>query len=449
EALKNELELWEDRLALSEAALDRLELLLFKAESGAIRRELEAARELWERRRAEAESQIAVLNQQIEERRLNSPSTWEAVSGLVADFWRTRGLNLVIACASAFFVFWLTKKGYRFLQRLGSERTGARSGFFVRAADLGVSGLAIFLGILAAVLTFYLRGDWLLLTLTVIAFLGLLWASKQALPPYLEQLRIILNVGSVRLGERVVFNGVPWKVSRLNFYCEFTNPALTGGCLRLPVKQLFGMYSRQAAEREVWFPTAEDDWVQLADGTYGKVIRQTPEQVVVLRLGGSVKVYPIGDYLAQSPETLSRGFRIAVIFGVDYKHQAVCLTEVPESFRVALERRLIETVERENLRTVKVEFASAAASSLDYEILADFSGEMASRKNVLQRLIQRVCVEVCNERGWEIPFAQITVHRAEEEGEVEKSVAERVAEKKQEIGERREAEKKAKGEHLP
>lgn len=409
EALKNELSLWQDRTALSTAALTRLDKLLRNSKSPSIMKELAETRELWDRRHNEADSQIQVLRQQIEERELSSPTTWEAISGMVAEFWRSRGLNLLIALGSALFVFWLTRKVYRFIQRHSPIHKKGKPGLFVRAADLLVAGLAIMFALLTVVLAFYLQGDWLLLTLAVIAVVGILWASKQAVPPYLEQLRTILNIGPVRMGERVIFNGIPWKVTRLNFYCEFRNPVLTGGFLRLAVRDVMKMYSREPAEKEVWFPTHEDDWVVLKDETYGKVIRQTPEQVVVLRLGGSMKVYQTGEYLAQAPESLSHGFRVQTMFGVDYKHQKVCLSEVLPSFQKALELRLLETVERENLRSVKVEFASAAASSLDYVVLADFSGDVAMRKNFLERLIQRVCVEVCNEHGWEIPFTQVTV----------------------------------------
>jgi hypothetical protein len=63
--------------------------------------------------------------------------------------------------------------------------------------------------------------------------------------------------------------------------------------------------------------------------------------------------------------------------------------------------------------SLNVEFASAGASSLDFVVLADMAGSMDSRYQFLQRRIQRICVDVCNERGYGIPFTQITVHQAE------------------------------------
>jgi len=109
---------------------------------------------------------------------------------------------------------------------------------------------------------------------------------------------------------------------------------------------------------------------------------------------------------------LSRGFRLTIKFGIDYRHEAISTTEVPAVFQYALEASLGGTFGKDALHSLKVEFAGAGASSLDFAILADFTGGVASRCNVLERLIQKTCVEVCTEQGWGIPFTQITVHQA-------------------------------------
>lgn len=410
EHLRSELEKWRERRELSDAALQRLATLIQAAENPSVRAELEAARGLWEARKTRSQSQIDVFEQQIELREQNTASTWERFSGFFAEFWKSRGLNLLLAFLSAALVFIGVRRLYRWIRRLRASR-GA-DGFATRAMDLTVGFLSGLLAIAAAILVFYVRGDWLLLAIAILAVLGVLWASKQALPPYLEQIRMILNIGPVRQGERLIYGGVPWRVDRLHFYCEFRNPELTGGLLRLPIRDVMPLHSRPAEPKEPWFPTHLDDWVTLDDGTYGKVVEQTPEQVVVLRLGGSRKTYVTSEFIEQNPENLSRGFRISSIFGIDYAHQPISTVEVPEVFQMALERRLVETVGRDGLRSVKVEFAAAGSSSLDYEILADFHGDVAAKRNVLARLLQGVCVDVCNERGWVIPFTQVTVHQA-------------------------------------
>ena len=402
---------WREREALARAALERIDATLAAAEDPLIRTELESARKLWSSRLDEALSQTGTLARQIEEREKNTPSVWAFVSQGISNFWRSRGLNLLLALAISLAVYFGVRRGYRLVRHHTPVLRRKSDSLLIRSADLIAAAAAVLLAFLAAVFVFYLRGDWLILTLAAVFLIGLLWASKEALPPYLDQIRVILNLGSVRQGERLVYGGIPWQVDRLHFYCEFSNPQLAGGVLRLPVREVIPLHSRPVVAKEPWFPTHLDDWVKLADGTYGKVIQQTPEMVVVLRLGGSLKTYATAGFIEQNPENLSRGFRINVTFGIDYRHQEIATTTVPEILLRALEPKLVETVERANLRSVKVEFAHAAASSLDYAVLADFAGEVASRANVLERLIHKTCVEVCNEQGWGIPFTQITLHR--------------------------------------
>lgn len=409
--LRSEYEVWQEREALARAALDRVTATLAAAEDPQIREELESARKLWSSRLDEALSQTGTLARQIEERDKNTPSVWSFVSQGISGFWRNRGLNLLLALAISLAVYFGIRRGYRFARHHTSLFRRKDDSLLIRSADLIVAAAAVILAFLAAVLVFYLRGDWLILTLAIVFIIGLLWASKQALPPYLDEIKLILNFGSVRQGERLVFQGIPWKVDRLHFYCEFSNPQLAGGTLRLPIRDVMPLHSRPAVPKEPWFPTHQDDWVRLDDGIFGKVIQQTPEMVVVLRLGGSLKTYATPEFIGQNPENLSHGFRVNVKFGIDYRHQEIATTTVPDVLLRVLEPKLVETVGRDNLRSVKVEFAGAAASSLDYAVLADFAGDVASRANVLERLIQKTCVDACNEHGWTIPFTQITVHQ--------------------------------------
>jgi len=67
-----------------------------------------------------------------------------------------------------------------------------------------------------------------------------------------------------------------------------------------------------------------------------------------------------------------------------------------------------------DIMNLVVEFKEAGASSLDFEIIADFSGKVAQYYNVLDRAIQRIAVDACNEYGWVIPFTQLTLHTAKE-----------------------------------
>jgi hypothetical protein len=412
EELRSELRVWLEREKVARAALSRTSTALAAASDESVRKELEATRKLWSSRVDEAASETETLSRQIEEREKNTPSAWEAVSGLFSDFWRSRGVNLLLAFGIAIGVYLGTRRLYRAVRNYSPIHRKRGNSLVARSADLMVAGAAVLLAVLAATLVFYLKGDWLMLAITIIFIIGLLWASKRALPPYIEQIKVILNLGSVRQGERLVHDGIPWRVDTLNMYCDFSNPDLTGGIMRLPVKDVLALHSRPSEAKEPWFPSKENDWVRLDDGCFGKVIQQTPEQVVVLRLGGSLKTYPTADFLEQCPENLSRGFRVSGTFGIGYDHRAVATDEVPRILQDAVLRHLVEELGREQVKSVKVEFKGAAASSLDYAILADFNGEAASRYAALERMIQTACIDTCNEQGWDIPFPQMVIHQA-------------------------------------
>ncbi len=407
-ALKN----WLERKSKTDTVLARIKELTTTADDPAVISELESARRVWASRQAEAMSQLAVISVQIDDRMQDKRSLWEKLSSGFSSFFMSRGMNLLYALLAAAIGFFVTRKVYMWVSHISPVHKTDKN-HFTRISDVLAMALAVLVAIVGIIVVFYVRGDWLLLTLVVIFLLGVAWAGKTAIPPYLEQIRMILNLSSVREGERVIYEGLPWKVTKLGFFTIFTNPNLAGGRLRVPIKDVMGMISRRSGSKEPWFPCAADDWVILSDETYGKIITQSPDQVVILRLGGAKKTYPTSDFLELAPQNLSQGFRVSVGFGIDYAHQAECTTTIPEIFQTAILPALITEFGRDAVRSVKVEFASAAASSLDYEILADFDGTIAHRYNPIRRMIQKVCVDTCNENNWNIPFTQITIHNAE------------------------------------
>ena len=174
---------------------------------------------------------------------------WEVVSTGFSDFSRSRGMNLLIAILVAAAGFYAVRKAYAWLRRVSPLHRKGTGNFSARLADVLAMAVSVLVALFALIAIFYLRGDWLLLTLVLIFLIGVAWAGKTAIPPYLEQIRMILNLGSVREGERVVYNGLPWKVTSLGFYTIFTNPNLQGGLLRIPIRDVMEMISRPLAKR--------------------------------------------------------------------------------------------------------------------------------------------------------------------------------------------------------
>lgn len=414
EQMRGTVEVLKQRRQHASRAVKRLVPLRELAEGSALETELAALQAEWEGRLSEADSQLQALDLRIAERLAEQESVWTVLSRGVAEFCRTRGRNLLFAAAAFIATLLLMKKLMRAVQRYGPLHRKEKASFMVRLIDVTfefvsiVSATAVSFGVL------YATGDWLLLTIGVFFVLGLAWAAKNTLPAVYEQVKLVLNLGPVREGERFMAEGVPWRVESLGFYCEFSNPELTKGVLRLPLRELIDKHSRPYHEKERWFPTSLNDWVLLGDGAYGKVIDQTPEQVVLLKIGGSRTTYTTEAFLGLNPENLSSNFRVAVTFGIDYAHQQEVTGRVLDVFKQRIEADLMEYAGEDGLVSLNVEFKEAGPSSLDFVVLADMAGSMGSRYNYLQRRIQRICVDVCNEQGYGIPFTQITLHQAGE-----------------------------------
>ena len=141
-------------------------------------------------------------------------------------------------------------------------------------------------------------------------------------------------------------------------------------------------------------------------------LHQTPEMVELILLGGSHKTYTTAAFLNQNPNNISTNFRLTVTFGIDYQHQSISTHEVPEKLQKIMIEELTKKGYGEAIINLSVEFKEAGASSLDLDVLADFSGQVAEDYSFLSRAIQRIAVDACNKHGWVIPFTQITLHSA-------------------------------------
>lgn len=367
----------------------------------------------WESRLKTEQSQLDVLEFQLGQMLERKRPIIESLTSLARTFFRVRGRNLLLAAAAAVGAFLLVRWSHDRAMRSRWLLAGRRS-FYGRLVNLLFHVLSVIGAIVAATLVLYFASDWVLLGLLIIVMVGLVLAARTGLVRFLQEIRIFLNFGSVREGERVVIDGIPWRVEQLNLLTTFTNPAFPGHVLRLPLRRLPDLVSRPCAEQEPWFPCRAGDWVLLQDETYGKVVELTPESARIVRVGGLQKTYPIAAFLALNPANLSWGFRVNSTFGIDYRHQAECAEEIPRRLRERIFRGLVEMIGHEPIRSLKVEFKAAGASSLDYEILGDFDGSVADKLEVLRRALQRFAVEACNEHGWTIPFTQVTLHQAGE-----------------------------------
>jgi hypothetical protein len=270
-----------------------------------------------------------------------------------------------------------------------------------------------FFSIIAAVAgivtVLYLAEDWFLLSAAIILMLGLVWAVRQTLPKMWQQVRLMLNMGSIREGERVLYGNVPWKVESINVFCKLHNPAM-GRYLRIPIENMVGLVSRPFEPDEPWFPCQKGDWVAIAGKPLAKVVSLSHELVEVVELGGRKTVYQTSDFLGMSPANLSTNFFIRVVFGLSYDLQKEITTTVLTKLQGFIQKKFEEHGFAKDCLSLSVDFLQAGPSSLDVVVFANMKGDQAPAFSRIERAISRWCVECCNQNNWEIPFPQMTLH---------------------------------------
>jgi hypothetical protein len=410
ERLRGEVGYYEKQIATARNALQNVQKLILETQDQELRNGLEGVEKQWKQKEQHISGQLAVVHYQLSEKLKEERPFLESFQDLMKSFFKSRGRNFILALAAFVFVLFLFRFLHRFIDRWSPLSGSGERGFYARLSNLLFQVVAFVGATGASVLVLYVSGDWVLLSFAVLFLLGMIWTARQTLPKFWTQARFLLNLGTVRENERIIYQGIPWIVQSLNFNTQLLNPQLKGGMLRLPLQELMGLRSRPYDSEEPWFPSKENDWVMLADGTLGRVVLQSPEMVEIKLVGGSRKTYPTADFLKQNPNNISKGFRLSTTLRLDYRHQGESTREIPERLKQTAWRELKEEEFAKDILNFRVEFKEAQSSSLDLAILVDFAGKAAKHYDQLTRTIPRIAVEACSKYGWVIPFSQITIH---------------------------------------
>ena len=408
DGLRRAIEQREDQLKIIAKAIDSINIIRQMPATPEVSGALDQMMVEWEQRRDDTQRELEISRFRLGD--LESEHTpWRTSAGeAIAEFLGGRGLTLLLAVIAG-LVAWMIARGLLALYWRWLYRTRSDTG--ITRAPLVLYGYRLILAtfiVVTIVLVLYVRGDVLLLTLAVIALAGFALSLRQTLPRYAAELRLLLGVGPVRERERLMLDNVPYHVESLGIYTILRNPALEG-VIRLPLHGMNALASRPAST-EPWFPCEPGDYLQLADGSFGRVLRQTVE-IVEVAVRDTTVLISTKDFLSQNHRNLSRdGFGIACTFGIDYRHQAISLDTVPRRLQEAIAARFTQEGLGEAIRELMVEFKEAGTSSLDYQIYIILDGHAAKAFFKTQRMVQRACVDCCNQEGWTIPFTQVTVH---------------------------------------
>jgi hypothetical protein len=411
EELRREIDLYRQQYEVTRKAIATLDRFEQQEVPPTVAQGLAEIAASWRERGRDIERNLALARDDLQALEAQKIDVIGTLLGIGREFFLGRGLTLLIALVTGIGLWFAMRKLRRLAAGRRQQREEAEQAARVRLMLYGYHLLTIVLVAVGVLSVFYVRGDLLLLSLSIVVLVMLVLGAWRYLPRYVQEGRLLLNVGAARQGERVIYDGLPFRITSLNLYTELRNPELEG-VIRLPLPALAQLISRPRTS-EAWFPSRVGDYLLLADGSYAQVLQQGIEWVRLKVMGSIVQVRS-ADFVQQNVRNISlEGFGVGVTFGIDYQHQPIALQQVPQRLREGLQSAFTGSAFGADLKDLLVEFKAANASSLDYLIYATMSGNSAASYFAIGRLIQQTCVDICNQEGWVIPFTQVTVHQAE------------------------------------
>lgn len=413
ERLNGELGYYREQAADLERGLANLHRLEAAAQDKHLAKALAALGTKIKERHEDMEQKINTLERQLEEQRERPSQLSKSFAEGVRSFAINVGLYLLLATALSLAVFLAVRLLGKLICKAILDRYDERLIFVERGVHLVMQVLGVLLTAITFLMVLYAVDAWVLFALFLIILLGVLLSLRGMAPTYVMEVRTLLNLGSLRQNERLIMNGLPWRIVALDMYTLLHNPAL-GAFLRIPLMQISRQSSRPSLPDEPWFPTDIGDFVLLLDGMFGRIDLQTPETVQV-NFGDAIVNYRTEQFLNQRPQNLTkRGFTAATDFGIDYRHRGEATTTIVDTLRYELEGAIAQTEFAPHCTQINVELKAASTSSLDFRLSATFKGDAAEMYFRIQRWLQKFAIECANKHGWEIPFPQMTVHHSDD-----------------------------------
>ncbi|MDC7252919.1 hypothetical protein PE074_09370 [Wohlfahrtiimonas chitiniclastica] len=374
----------------------------------------------WGAHQQELLNQKNIIELQIKELESSDIPLEVRIKNALSSIFLGRGLILllaVLAGATIVLIFgvgakrlfmWFDKKRNRNWHKARSEahkqvNTRLRFLWIIYSIVVYIAAMLAFLSVI------YIQGDMVLFGLAVLViFLGIISLRNYA-PQYVSELKIFLNLGAVREGERIMYRGIPWVVTRLSFYCTCVNPLLENGRIRIALSEIAHLNSRPFNSEEDWFPTKVGDDIFLPNGKYAKVRRQTPEMVYLDSFFRETMI-PTPEFYAMKVENLINGFYVSPTFGLDYCHTDLPVSTVATAFEEKVREKLTDIGVTEYLRSISVQVKRIIyGQAIEYAIIMEFDGACGGSYFRIERLVNHACLEVCQEHGWQLPRQQIAM----------------------------------------
>lgn len=401
ELLRSNITYYEQQLPQIKDGIKQVDSLLAESHHEQVNEKLTATKEYWQQQEKEFTSKLEIAKDQLVELQRKKTSPAEAFNYFTDALFSQRSKNLIFAFATFFITFFAFHLLRRFFMWANPLSRIPKYKLITNIIDVGLYLLAFIASILALIVTLYVTDEILVLGLVLLILLGIIWTLRDALPKFVEQIKLLLGYGAVRQGERVIYNGLPWLVESIGIYSYLTNPLLTGGTMRLPLKDLIDLRSREFDEREPWFPCKEGDYVLINRTRWLKVILQTP-QVIKFEWYDMIESMPINNFITQSIYNISvTPFWSGVTFYIAYEHRHD-VNDIIEKLNAFVVEEVKEKPYAEHIITPWVDFAEFTDTSLGVMAWLKFAPSGAARYSTAKMHLTQICLAAANKYGWEV-----------------------------------------------
>lgn len=410
DTLTRDLSLYNEKIEQLEKGLEFLQKAPFEQLTPESQKRLEVIQSNWEtfltdllRERDRTQTLLDAM--------VTDKSFMESLKDGLLDFIKGRGLILVVSFSTFILVLYLLTKGMDLLiARRAKKEQGMiqRVNLKGRLLLLAYRVFSVIVSVIAYLIVLHAMGDMVLFGIAILILLALIFAFRNYVPKYFSEIRLFLNLGSARQGERVIYRGIPWRIERITLYsATLVNPAIDNGRIRLMLPELATLTSRPLQSDEIWFPAKVGDSFILPNGVFGEVKRITPESVYLNSFNSTI-IYPAPDFIAGAPTNLSYGYYAVADFGLSYKHFATPVDEIFTKLKAYIEEFLSHTGMHDQYNSISVEFRRINEGiSLVYTVIVAMKGSGAGYYFQSGRLLQEACLRCAQKEGWSMPFTNI------------------------------------------
>jgi hypothetical protein len=180
---------------------------------------------------------------------------------------------------------------------------------------------------------------------------------------------------------------------------------LSGGKLRISIDELAKLQSRPILDNEQWFPCQQGDYIELKDGVFGEVVRQTPEYVVVKSYLQSELFYKMEDFLRLAPQNFSHGFTVERHFTLPRTLRDQFATGLMDK----LEKYLFEKLQDFSIESVQIIVDELNKGVIGLSIFATCSGKCAKHKVMIEKRVISEVFHYLIENSLELPIESLDI----------------------------------------